>query len=209
MARHDGLCNTSGASRAVVFPIAEPNVQPSCNMAARGSDMPIPSVSRSEDRVALILDTLNPHSCPPLELCSHPRMPPPQPLPPPDAHQPTLTQMDRHNLDREHIRSLGPIVEVDDTRGLSRVPHRSTALSCTPSNHFPLATPLAHFPVAHYLYCRQSTHPEVLTVATCACCIVAGCRSNCVLTTIYCHGGHYYLICYRQNTGKLCHLCNY
>ena len=48
-------------------------------------------LSRSEERVALILDTLNPESCPPVETSSHPRIPPPRPLPPPDAGQPTLT----------------------------------------------------------------------------------------------------------------------
>ena len=47
-------------------------------------------LSRSEERAALILDTLNPESNPPVESSSHPRIQPPQPLPPPDADQPTL-----------------------------------------------------------------------------------------------------------------------
>ena len=63
-------------------------------------------LSRSEEPAALILDTMNPQSRPLVELSSHPRIPPPRPLPPPDADQPTLTQIDRHNSDRQHVRSL-------------------------------------------------------------------------------------------------------
>ena len=91
-------------------------------------------VSRSEERAALILDTLNPESRPLVESSSHPRIPPPRPLPPPDADPPTLTQIDRHNSDRQHIRSLRPFVEADHTGGQSKysllpplpVPHRIT-----------------------------------------------------------------------------------
>ena len=57
-------------------------------------------LSRSEERAALILDTLNPKSRPPVESSPHPRIPPPRPIPPPAAGQPTLTQIDRHNSDR-------------------------------------------------------------------------------------------------------------
>ena len=101
-------------------------------------------LSRSEERATLILDTLNSESGPPVQSSSHPRIPPPRPLPPPDADQPTLTQIDCHNSDRQHIRSLGPIVEADHTGGQSKysllppvpVPHRSTprALSRTSIN---------------------------------------------------------------------------
>ena len=91
-------------------------------------------VSRSEERAALIVDTLNPESRPPAELSPHPRIPPARPLPPPDADQPTLTQIDRHNSDRQHVRSLPLLVEADRTDGQSKysllppvtVPHRST-----------------------------------------------------------------------------------
>ena len=101
-------------------------------------------VSRSEERAALILDTLNPESRAPVESSSHPRSPPPRPLPPPDADQPTLTQIDRHNYDRRHIWLLGPLLEAQYTDGQSKysllpplaVPHRSTpcALNCTSIN---------------------------------------------------------------------------
>ena len=162
-------------------------------------------LSRSDQRAALILDTLNPESRPPVESSSHPRIPPPRPVPPLDVDQPTLTQIDRHNSDRQHIRSLRPPVEADRTAGQSKysllspvpVPHRSTPLalsrtSITSSgrrsisapvplsdNALPprtslLQPPLAHFPVAHCRCCGQRTDPEVLTVATCACRIVAG-----------------------------------
>ena len=91
-------------------------------------------VSRSEERVALILDTLNLESRPPVELSPHPRIPPPRPLPPPDADQPTLTQIDQNPSDRQHVRSLPLPVEADRTGGQSKysllppvnVPHRST-----------------------------------------------------------------------------------
>ena len=91
-------------------------------------------LSRSEERAALILDTLNLESRPPVELSSHPRIPPPRPLPPPDADQPTLAQFDRDNPDRQHVRSLPSPVEGDRTGGQSKysllppvvVPHRST-----------------------------------------------------------------------------------
>ena len=89
-------------------------------------------LSRSEERAALILDTLNPESRPPVELSPHPRIPPPRPLPPPDADQPTLTQIDRHPSDRQHVRSFPLPVEADRTGGQSKysllppvtVPHR-------------------------------------------------------------------------------------
>ena len=71
---------------------------------------------RSEERAALILDTLNGESRLPVKSSSHPCIPPPRPLPPPDADQPILTQIDRHNSDRQHIRSLLPKVE-DHTGG--------------------------------------------------------------------------------------------
>ena len=97
-------------------------------------------LSRSEKRAAFILDTRNRESRPPVESSSHPRIPPPQ-LPPLDADQPTLTQTDRHNSDRQHIRSLQSLVKAVHTSGRSTysllppvpVPHRSTppALSCT------------------------------------------------------------------------------
>ena len=91
-------------------------------------------LSHSEEWAALILDTLNPESRPPVESSSRPRIPPPRSLPPPDADQPTLTQIDRHNSDRQHIRSLRPLVEAHHTGGHSKysllppvpVPHRST-----------------------------------------------------------------------------------
>ena len=91
-------------------------------------------LSPSEERAALILDTLNPEARPPVELSSHPRIPPPRPLPPPDAEQPTLTQIHPHNSDRQHVRSLPSPVEADCTGGQSKysllppvtVPHRST-----------------------------------------------------------------------------------
>ena len=60
-------------------------------------------LSRSEERAALILDTLNSESRPRVESSSHPRIAPSRPLPPPDADQPTLTQIDRHNSDRRHV----------------------------------------------------------------------------------------------------------
>ena len=91
-------------------------------------------LSRSEERAALIVDTLNSESRPPVELSSHPRIPPPRPLPPLDAGQPTLTQIDYHNFDRQHVRSLPSPVEADRTGGQSKysllppvpVPHTST-----------------------------------------------------------------------------------
>ena len=46
--------------------------------------------------------------------------------------------------------------------------------------------PPAHFLVAHCRCCTQPTDLEVLTIATFACSMVAGCRSICVPTTIYC-----------------------
>ena len=102
-------------------------------------------LSRSRDRAALILDTLNPDSRPPVELCSHPRIPLPRAPRPPDADQPTLTQIDQHNSDRQHIRSLGSLVEANHTGGQSKyslllpvpVAHRSTppALSCASINY--------------------------------------------------------------------------
>ena len=172
-------------------------------------------LSRSEERAALILDTLNPESGPHVESSSHSRIPPPRPLPSPDADQPALTQMDRHNSDRQHVRSLRPPVEADHTNGQSkysplpsaRVPNRSTppASSCTSitagsrrsvsapvplsDNVIPPTTSLlhpAHFCVVHCRYCGQLTDPEVLTVATCACRVLAKCDSVCVFTTIYC-----------------------
>ena len=101
-------------------------------------------LSRSEERAALIFDTLHPKSRPPIESFFHPRIPPPRPSPPADADQPTLTQIDRHNSDRQHIQSLPPLVQADHTGGRSKysllppvpVPHRSTppALSCTSIN---------------------------------------------------------------------------
>ena len=91
-------------------------------------------LSRSEQRGALILDTLNRESRPPVELSPHPRIPPPRPLPPPDADQPTLTQIDQHPSDRQHVRSLPLRVEADRTGGHSKysllppvtVPNRGT-----------------------------------------------------------------------------------
>ena len=91
-------------------------------------------LSRSEERAALILDTLCPKSRPPVESSSHPRISPPRPLRPPDADQPTLTEIDWRNSDRQHIRSLPPLVEADHPGGQSKysllppmpVTHRST-----------------------------------------------------------------------------------
>ena len=101
-------------------------------------------VSRSEHRAALILDTLNIESLPPVQSTAHPHIPLPRPLSPPDADQPTLTQIDGHNSDRQHIGSLPPLVETDHRGGQSKyrlsppvpVPHRSSppALSCTSIN---------------------------------------------------------------------------
>ena len=89
----------------------------------------------------MILDTFIPDSRPPVESSSHPRIPPPRPLPPPDADQSTLTQIYRHHSDRQHIRSLPPPVEANRSGGQSKysllppmpLPHRSNppALSCT------------------------------------------------------------------------------
>ena len=173
-------------------------------------------LSRSEERAALILDTLNPESRPPVELSPHPRIPPPPPLPPPDADQATLTEIDRHNSVRKHVRSLPLPCEADRTGGQSKysllppvtVPHRSTPpapshSSVTSSgrrsvsaalplsdNSLPVRSsltnpPPAHFSVAHCCFCGQPAYPQVLTFATCACRIVAGCGSICVPTTIY------------------------
>ena len=99
-------------------------------------------LSRSEERGALILNTLNPESRPLVESSSHPRIPPPRPLPPAHADQPTLTEIDRHNSDHQHMRSLRPLVEVKHTGRQSKysllplvpMPHRSNphALSRTP-----------------------------------------------------------------------------
>ena len=112
-------------------------------------------LSRSEERAALILDTVNPESRLPVELSPHPRIPPPRPLPPPDADQPTLTQIDRHPSDREYVRSLPLPVEADRTGGQSKfsllppvtVPHRGNppALShssVTPSGRRSVSAPL-------------------------------------------------------------------
>ena len=174
------------------------------------------SLSRSEERAAWILDTLNPESRPPVELSPHPRIPPPRPLPPPDADQPTLTQIDRHPSDRQHVRSLPLPVEADRTGGQSKysllppvtVPHRGNPpapshSSVTSSGRRSVSAPLplsdnalpprssllhpppAHFSVAHCRLCGQPTYPQVLTFATCACRIVAGCGSICPPTTIY------------------------
>ena len=92
-------------------------------------------LSRSEERAALILDALNPESRPPVELSSHPRTPPPRPLPPPDADPPTLTQIERHNSDSQHVRSLPSPAEPDRIGRQSKysllppvpVPQRSTS----------------------------------------------------------------------------------
>ena len=178
-------------------------------------------LSCSEERAALILDTLHPESCAPVESSSHPRIAPPRPIPPSDADQPTLAQIDRHNSDREQILSLPPHVETHRTAGQSKysllppvpVPHRSTppALSRTSITssgrhsvsalvplldnvlpqrtsilHPPPPPPPAHFSVAHCRCCGQPTYPKVLTVATCACRIVAECGSICVPTTMHC-----------------------
>ena len=91
-------------------------------------------LSRSEGRAALILDTLNLQSRPPVELSPHLRTRPPRPLAPPDADRPTLTLIDRHNSDRQHVRSLPLPVKTGSTGGQSKysllpplaVPHRST-----------------------------------------------------------------------------------
>ena len=73
-------------------------------------------LSRSEERATLILDSLKLESLPPVESSSHPCIPPPRALPPPDADQPTLTQIDRNNSNRRHIRSLRPPVEAQGTQ---------------------------------------------------------------------------------------------
>ena len=112
-------------------------------------------LARSEERAALILDTLNLESRPPVELSPHHRIPPPRPLPPPDADQPTLTQNHRHPSDRQHVRSLPLPVEADCTGKQSQysllppvtVPHRGTppALShssVTPSGRRSVSAPL-------------------------------------------------------------------
>ena len=49
-------------------------------------------LSRSEERAALIFDTVDPEPRPPVESRPHPRVPPPRPLPTPGTDQPTLTQ---------------------------------------------------------------------------------------------------------------------
>ena len=89
----------------------------------------------------MIPGTLNPQSRPHVGSSSHPRIPPPRPLPPPEADQATYIQIDGHNSDCPHIQSLRPLVEADHTGRQSKysllppvlVPHRSTpvALSCT------------------------------------------------------------------------------
>ena len=117
-------------------------------------------LSRSEERAALILHILNAESRPYVELSSHPRIPPPRPLPPPDADQPTLTQIDLHNSDRQHVRSLPSPVGANRTGGQSKysllppvhVPHRSTppALShssITSSGRRSVSAPL---PLSHH-----------------------------------------------------------
>ena len=81
-----------GGSCTVPFCIAERNAQPPRHMATRGSDMLVPFSVTQEERAAWIRDTLNPESRPPVESSSHPRIPPPRPLPPPG--RPTHTYTD-------------------------------------------------------------------------------------------------------------------
>ena len=89
-------------------------------------------LSRSEERAALILDTLNAESCPP--------------VPPPVADQLTLTEIDRHNSVRQQIRSLPPLVEADSSGGQSKysllppvlVPHSSTTLASSALQSLPV-----------------------------------------------------------------------
>ena len=91
-------------------------------------------LTRSEEQAALILDTLIPESRLLVESSSHHRIPPPLPLPPPNADQPPLTQIDRHNSGRQHVRCLPSSVEANRTGGQSKysllplvaVPYRST-----------------------------------------------------------------------------------
>ena len=203
-----------GPSCRVPFCIAEPNAQPPRHMKTRGSHC----LSHSKERAALILATVNPKSRPPVESSSHPRISPPRPLPPPDADQRTLTPLDPHNSDRQHIRALPPPVETDRTGGQSEYsllppvlePHRSTPLALShtpitfsgrrsisapaplPNNAVPQRTSLLQPPPPpRALLCcplpllQTADIPKALTVATCACRIVARCGSICVSTTIY------------------------
>ena len=146
VARHDGSCNTFGGSaHGFVSHCGTQCAIPSTHGDKGMGCADLIFLSRSEDRAALILDTLNAESRPPVESSSHSRIPRPRPIPPPDADQPTLTPIDRHNSDSQHIRSLRPLVEADHTGGKSNysllppvpVPHRNApppALSRTSIN---------------------------------------------------------------------------
>ena len=115
-------------------------------------------LSRSEERAALIVDTLNPESRPRVESSSHPRIPPPRPLPSPDADHPRLAQIDQHNSDHQHLMSLPSSVEAEYTGGQSKysvlppvpLPHRSTPpalshISITSSGRRSVSAPLPLF----------------------------------------------------------------
>ena len=94
--------------------------------------MPIPFSFTQRGAGCIDPGYTDPESRPPVELSPHPCIPPPRPLPPPDVDQPTLTQIDRHPSDRQHVRSLPLPVEADRTGGQSKysllppvtVPHR-------------------------------------------------------------------------------------
>ena len=131
------------------------------------------------------MDTLNSESRPPVKSSSHPRIPPPRPLPPPDADQPTLTQIDRHNSDHRHIRSLPPPMEEDPTAGQSKysllppmpVPHRSTppALSRTSITScgrrlVSAPVPLSDDALPQRTSLLQPPPPVHFSIAHCRCC---------------------------------------
>ena len=220
MARRDGSCNTSGGFvHGSVLHCGTQCATPLSHGQQGDRICRSHFLSRSEERAALILDTLDLESRPCVESSSHPRIPPPGPLPPPDGDQPTLTQIDGHNSDRHHIRSLRPPMKANHTGGQSKynmlppvpLPHETTppALSRTSitssgrrsigspvplsDNAVPRRSSLLHPPPppGALLCCplplvRITDKLEVLTLATCACRIVAGCGSICVPTTIYC-----------------------
>ena len=131
-----------GASCTVPFCIVEPIAQPPSHVnKGIGYAHPVFYHAARSGLHGSWIPLIHNHA-PPIESSSHPRIPPAWPLPPPDADQPTLTQIDWHNSGRQHIRSLPPHVEADRTGGQSKfsllppvpVPHpRSTppALSRT------------------------------------------------------------------------------
>ena len=120
MARHDGTQYIWGLRTRFRFALRNAMRNPVVTWQQGDRICRSPFLSRSEERTAFIMDTLNRESRPPVESSSHPRIPPPRPLPPLDADQPTLTQIDGHNSDRQHIRPLRPLVEANHTGGQSK-----------------------------------------------------------------------------------------